>query len=112
MAFRKGSAALVMAFRKEINKHGSIQNTPREMLQKYSSPLGLLLEISQTLRQDLIRQVNRNTKDLEYIKDQGDEDSFINTIALRKREKLHQKIEYFDEIEILFMAIEFCLEEV
>ena len=109
-AFKKGSAALVMAFKREVDKHGSIHNVPRDILQKYSSPFGSLLEISQNLRDDLKRQVNKNTKDLEYIRKQGDEDSFINTIALRKREKLYQKIEYFDEIEILHIAIDFCIE--
>jgi hypothetical protein len=54
--------------------------------------------------------VNKNTKDLEYIRKQGDEDSFINTIALRKRESLYKKIEYFDDIYILHAVIEFFME--
>jgi hypothetical protein len=108
--FKRGSAALVMAFKQEVDKYGSIRKIPREILQKYYSPLGTLLEISQNLRRDLERGVNKNTKDLEYIRKQGDEDSFINTIALRKRESLYKKIEYFDDIEILHVAIEFCME--
>jgi len=110
-AFKKGSSALVMAFKQEREKYGSIHNIPHDILKKYSSPLASLLEISKNLREDLRRQVNKNTKDLEYIRNQGDEHSFINEIVLRKREKLFQKIEYFDEIEILHVAIEFCLEK-
>lgn len=108
-AFKKGSAALVMAFKQLKDTYGLIHNIPKDILQKYSSPLGLLLQLRQNLRMDLIRQVNRNTKDLEYIQEQGVEDSFINTIALRKREKLYQKIVYFDEIENLYVAIESCI---
>ena len=108
-AFKKGSAALVMAFKQEVNKHGSIRNIPCDILQKYSSPLKSLLDISQNLQLDLQRQVNKNTKDLEYIQDHSGEDSFIHTIALRKRERLYKKIEYFDDIEILYVAIEFCI---
>lgn len=109
-AFKRGSAALVMAFKQEVDKHGSIRKIPREILQKYYSPLGTLLEISQNLRRDLERGVNKNTKDLEYIRKQGNEDSFINTIALRKKESLYKKKEYFDNIEILYVAIEFFIE--
>jgi hypothetical protein len=110
-AFKKGSAALVMAFKQEVDKYGSIHNVPCDILQKYSLPLKSLLDISQNLQLDLRRQVNKNTKDLEYIRDHGDEDSFIHTIALRKREKLYKKIEYFDDIEVLHVAIEFCMEK-
>lgn len=110
-AFKKGSAALVMAFKQEVDKHGSIYNVPYVILQKYSSPLKSLLEINQNLQLDLQRQVNKNTKDLEYIRDRGGENSFIHTIAHRKREKLYKKIEYFDNIEILYIAIEFCMEK-
>jgi len=110
-AFKNGSAALVMAFNKEKNKYGSINNIPRDTLKKYNSPFSSLLEISKNLRVDLQRQVNKNTKDLEYIQLQGDENSFINEIALRKRKKLYQKIEYFDDIVILLVVFGFCMEQ-
>lgn len=108
-AFKKGSSALVMSFKKEKDKYGSVHKVPLEILQKYSSPLNLLFEISKNIRGDLLREVNKNAKDLEYIRKQGGEDSFIHTIALRKRESLYKKIEYFDDIEILCVAIEFCI---
>jgi len=110
--FKKRSAALVMAFKKEIDKHGSINKIPVDILKKYNSPFSSIMDLSKNLRKDLIRQVNRNTKDLELIHKNGDENIFINEIALRKREKLYQKIEYFDDIEILHVAIEFCMDKI
>jgi hypothetical protein len=59
----------------------------------------------------LLTRGTQTKKDLIYIRKQGDEDSFINTIALRKRESLYKKIEYFNDIEILHVAIEFCMEK-
>lgn len=105
-AFKRGSAALVYAFTQEVDKYGSINNTPIEILQKFSSPFQSMLEISKNLREDLRRQVNKNTKDLELIRINGDENSFINEIALRKREKLNGKIGYFDTIQALYIAID------
>ena len=107
--FKKYSAALVMAFKKMVDKHGSIHKIPRKILKQYRTPIKSLLDANQNLRMDLQREVNENTKDLEYIRDHSGEDSFIHTIALRKRERLYKKIEYFDDIEILHVAIEFCI---
>jgi methenyltetrahydromethanopterin cyclohydrolase len=55
--------------------------------------------------------VNENTKDLEKIRSAGDESTSIKERALRKKERLYHKIEYFDDIEIIYVAIEFCLEK-
>lgn len=107
--FKKYSAAIVMSFKNERDKYGSINNIPHEILQKYNTPLSSLFELYTNLRRDLQRQVNINSKDLAYIRERGDEDAFINTIALRKREKLHEKIEYFDTILELHIAIECCI---
>jgi len=55
--------------------------------------------------------VNKNTKDLKYIREQDDEHNFIDTIILRKREKLYQKIEYFDSTLLLYMVIDLVLND-
>lgn len=109
-AFKKGSDALVMAFKQVKDRYGSIHNIPLEILQKFNIPFKSLLDISENLRGVLQSQVNKNTKDLKDICDQGGVDTAINNRIFRKREKLYQMIEYFDEIEILSVAIEFCME--
>jgi len=110
-AFKTGSTALVRAFHKEVDIYGSIHNIPRDILQKYSIPFGSLLDLSKNLRDDLQRQVNKNNRDLEHICELGEEKNFIHEIALKKRDKLYQKIEYFDDIEILRVAIEFYMNK-
>lgn len=109
-AFKRVSGALVKAFKCEVDKYGSINVVPVDILEKYHTPLSSLFDIYKNLKEDLQWQVNRNTKDLEYICDRGDEETFINTIALRKREKLHGKIEYFDTVLKLHVAIELIIE--
>ncbi len=110
-AFKNGSNAIVTAFKNEKNKYGSIRKMPKEILLKYITPLNSLLVISRNLRSDLFLQANRNTKDLGYIRANGDEQNFINEIALKKRASIFQKIEHIDELEMLAAAIEFCIEK-
>lgn len=109
-AFKRVSGALVKAFKCEVVEYGSINAVPFYILVKYHTPLSSLFDIYKNLKDDLQWQVNRNTKDLVLIQTNGDEDSFINGIALRKREKLYGKIEYFDTILKLHVAIELIIE--
>jgi hypothetical protein len=110
-SFKSGSAALVMAFKKEKDLYGSIYNIPYNILKKYHTPLNLLLEISISLRGDLQRQVNENTKELKSFREQGKEGSFIAEMILRQRNRLYDKLVYFYEIVRLHSAIESCLEK-
>ncbi len=107
MAFKRGSSALVTAFKNEKEKHGSINNIPRDILHKYSIPFSSLLDISRNLRDDLTRQVNRSSKVLEYIHEHGAENQHLSESVCKRRDMLYQKIEYFDDVEILYTAIEF-----
>lgn len=108
-AFKRASAALIKAFKQEIDTYGSIYRLPPEKLSKYYTSLNSLLKVNENLREDLYRQVNRNSKDLEDIKEFNTEYSFLNGIILRKRRKLFRRIEYFEKIEILFFAIDFYI---
>ena len=107
MAFKKGSSALVTAFKNEKEKHGSINNIPRDILHKYSIPFNSLLDLSRNLREDLTRQVNRSSEVLEYINKHSDESRHLSEAVSKRREMLYQKIEYFDDVEILYTAIQF-----
>jgi len=108
--FKKYSAALVMSFKKEKDNYGSIYNVPREILHKYHTHFNSLFGVYKNLRDDLQRGVNKNTKELLLIRTNGDEDLFINVLALRKRERFHGKIGYVDTIHELHIAIESCME--
>ena len=109
-SFKRYSAALVMAFKIEKEKYGSIGKIPHDILQVYSSSLRVYISLHNNLRRDLQRQVNKNTKDLEYIQFEDGEGSCINEITARVKERLIQKIKYYDHIEILYEAINFCME--
>ena len=108
-AFQSGSTALVKSFRRQIDKHGLIRNIPLEILQKYSIPFRTLLDLSRNLRDDIEREVNKSNIELEYNRIQREENTSINEIILPRRDKLYQQMEYFDDIEILHTAIEFCI---
>jgi len=108
-AFQSGSTALVKSFRREIDKYGLIRNIPPGILQKYSIPFRSLLDLSRNLRDDIEREVNKSNTELEYSRVRDEENTSINEIILPKRDKLYRQIEYFDDIEILYTAIEFCI---
>ena len=110
-AFKKGSAALVMAFKKEKDKYGSIDCIPHVILKKYNHSFNSLFSLYKNLRDDLQRGVNRNTKELLLIRANGDEDLFINELVLRRRESFHGKMGYFDTIHELHIAISSLLEK-
>jgi hypothetical protein len=105
VVFKKLSAALVKFIKRDIDTYGSLEQLPDDILKKYNRLFSELFENYKNLKEDLQRQVNKNTKDLEYIHERGDDDSFINRIVLRKRKKLHGKIEYFDNIFYLQVCI-------
>jgi hypothetical protein len=110
-AFKKGSSALVTSFKNEKDKHGSINNIPRDILHKYSIPFSSLLDISRNLRDDLTKQLNSSNKVLEYLREHGSENNPLGEKVSSRREKLCRKIEYFDDVEILYTAIEFRKEK-
>ena len=109
--FKKYSAALVMSFKKEKDKHGSIDCIPHDILKKYNHSFNSLFSLYKNLRDDLQRGVNKNTKELLLIRANGDEDLLINELVLRRRESFHGKMGYFDTILELHTAIYSLIEK-
>lgn len=58
-----------------------------------------------TLKDDLLNEMNENTKYLNELEHSEKENSAIYEITLRRQEKLQQKIEYYENILILNSAI-------
>lgn len=108
--FKKVSAALVKAFKKECDTHGSIEQLPKEILEKYNKPLTALFKEYSNLRVDLRRGVNKNSKYYEEIEEQKGADFIICKITLRKNEKLRERVVYYNAIQMLHVAIEVCLK--
>jgi hypothetical protein len=109
-AFVNGSNALVKSFHGEMGKHGSILNIPFDILQKYSIPFRSILDLSKNLRRDIENQIGIITEELDRIKTLNGVSSSLFDEVRSKREKLFSKLEYFDGVEILFIAIEFRIE--
>lgn len=97
--FKELSAILVKTFNREKETYGSQEQLPEDILKKYNRLFTELFEYFKNLRDDLQRQVNRNSNLLEDILSNEGPESFFYEIALRKQEKLHQKIEYFDAVK-------------
>ncbi len=108
--FKKVSAALIKTFKKECDTHGSIEQLPKTTLEKYNKPLTALFKAYNNLRDDLQRGVNKNSKYSEDIGDLVGAEFIICKIALRKDERLREKLVYFDTIQMLHVAIEVYLE--
>ncbi|HPS86747.1 MAG TPA: hypothetical protein PLY36_08380 [Spirochaetota bacterium] len=109
--FQKNSARLVKSFKLQINTYGSINLIPAPVLQKYHDAFSKLFNHFKTLRADLDRQMNENTKHLEELDDSGAEDSFIYKLYRKKQGRLQQKIEYYDSIYVLYVAVIFVVEQ-
>lgn len=104
-SFQRLSAHLVKSFKRKINKYGSIHLLPVDVLEKYNKAFSELFRQFKTLRSDLQRQVNENTKHLENLSDPDNEDSCIQKLYKHKQNRLQQKIVYYDSIYALTMMI-------
>lgn len=101
--FKELSTILVKAFNREKETYGSQEQLPEDILKKYNRLFTELFDEFKNLREDLQRQVNRNSKLLEEIFQKEGPEFFFYEIALRKQEKLQQKIEYFRIVNLLYI---------
>lgn len=108
--FKRDSSALAKAFNIEQVKYDSLQLMPKDILLKYSNFFYKLLDINKSLKGDLETQMHKINKDMEYNYSNYNEISCINMIYMKKHKSLYLKIKYIDSIEMLYMAIDFCLK--
>ncbi len=101
--FKELSTLLVKSFEKDKETYGSLEQIPSDILKKYKKLFAEFFDDYKHLYEDLQRQVNRNSKLLEEILQNEGPESFFYEIALRKQEKLYQKINYFDSIYRLYL---------
>jgi hypothetical protein len=104
--FQRTSAALVKSFQRELDNHGTIKDIPIDILRSYHKPLSALIDDYKNLPQELQRGVNKNTKDLKEVHEQGNSGTLIDDILNRKRDKLKVRMEYIKSIQLLAAAIE------
>lgn len=104
-SFQNSSARLVKTLKHHIDKYGGMQYIPSPLLVRYKNAFSELFTQFSTLKDNLLHEMNENTKYLNDLKNIKKENSAIYEITLRRQVKLQWKIEFYENILILNTAI-------
>lgn len=99
--FKKLASLLMDSFEKDRKHYGTAAQFPLDIRKKYKKLFTELFEDYKNLGEDLQSQVKRNSELLEEILHNEGPESFFYKTALRKQEKLHRKIGYFNTVKSL-----------